>query len=231
MGALKYLHDNNIIHRDISLENILLGKNNTIKISDFGISAKIKEKNYNENHDDNEKENKDNKNLYSDFTICGRKDMAPPEIENKGNYDYRLDVYCLGLTILCLISEKYPIEILRDENKQYKGKIIHEEYIFKSYNKYLINLIKRMLEKDINFRPTSAQCYEELEYIEKLINNPDEFTKIYLEKKDQTNGMLNLQKSFCQMEQNVKIVDAIILQKKQILWMYGLILDLHIKVY
>ena len=62
LDALKYLHDNNIIHRDISLDNILLGKNNTIKISDFGISAKIKEKNYNENNDDNGKENKDKKN-------------------------------------------------------------------------------------------------------------------------------------------------------------------------
>ena len=41
-----------------------------------------------------------------------------------------------------------------------------------------------MLTKDINFRPTSVQCYEELEYVEKLINNPDEFTKIYLEKKN-----------------------------------------------
>ena len=73
--------------------------------------------------------------------------MVPPEIENKGIYDYRLDVYCLGLPILCLISEKYPIEIIRDENKQYKGKIIHDEYIFKSYNKYLINLIKKNVGK------------------------------------------------------------------------------------
>ena len=41
-----------------------------------------------------------------------------------------------------------------------------------------------MLIKDINFRPTSTQCCEELEYIEKLIDSPDEFTKIYLEKKN-----------------------------------------------
>ena len=196
LDALKYLHENNIIHRDISLDNILLGQNNTIKISDFGISAKIKEQNDNENNDDNnydkdknkinEKENKDEKSIYSGFTICGRKDMVPPEIENRGNYDYRFDIYCLGLTILSLISEKHPIEILKDENKQYKGKNIHEEYIFKNYyNNYLIKLIKRMLEKDINFRPTSKQCCEELEYIQKIIDNPDDkYAKMYLEKKN-----------------------------------------------
>ena len=189
LDALRYLHENNIIHRDISLDNILLGEKNTIKISDFGLSAKVKDQNKNGNNifndKDNEQENKDEKCLFSNFTICGRKDMVPPEIENRGNYDYRFDIYCLGLVILCLISEKYPIEIIRDENKQFIEKNIHEEYIFKSYNEYLIKLIKRMLEKDINFRPTSTQCCEELEYIKKIIDNPDdEYAKMYLEKKN-----------------------------------------------
>ena len=82
LDALRYLHENNIIHRDISLDNILLGEKNTIKISDFGLSAKIKEQNKNGNNifndKDNEKENKDEKCLFSNFTICGRKDMVPP---------------------------------------------------------------------------------------------------------------------------------------------------------
>jgi serine/threonine protein kinase len=91
LDALKYLHENNIIHRDISLDNILLGENNTIKISDFGISAKMKDQNKYENKDDkvNEKEKKDEKILYSELTLIGRKSMVPPEIENRGNYDYR----------------------------------------------------------------------------------------------------------------------------------------------
>ena len=91
LDALKYLHENNIIHRDISLDNILLGQNNTIKISDFGISAKMKDQNKYENKDDkvNEKEKKDEKILYSELTLIGRKSMVPPEIENRGNYDYR----------------------------------------------------------------------------------------------------------------------------------------------
>ena len=39
--ALKYLHRNLIIHRDIKLGNFMLGKNMVIKTGDFGVAAKL----------------------------------------------------------------------------------------------------------------------------------------------------------------------------------------------
>ena len=53
------------------------------------------------------------------------------------------------------------------------------------YNENLIKLIKRMLVNDINFRPTSSQCYDELQYIKKIIKDPnDEDAKTFLENKN-----------------------------------------------
>ena len=42
--ALKYMHNHNIIHRDIKLDNILIDLNNNIKLCDFGVSKLISNK-------------------------------------------------------------------------------------------------------------------------------------------------------------------------------------------
>ena len=42
ISALKYLHDRNIIHRDLKLGNLLLANDKkTIKLGDFGLSSRL----------------------------------------------------------------------------------------------------------------------------------------------------------------------------------------------
>ena len=159
LTGLKYLHENKIMHRDIKLDNILLDENNNIKISDFGISAI---------HRDESNEDDQNNVLVSNYSKVGRMDFVAPEILNNcKNFDFKVDIFSLGLTMLWLVSKKNPIALVNGK------RTIDTNNIDESlYNIYLLTLIKKMILDDPNLRPTAAEALEELNNIEKYIKDP-----------------------------------------------------------
>ena len=177
LNALVYLQSKAVMHRDLKPDNILLDEYYNIKISDFGISALL--------YDLNQKNMKKNPELYSNFTRVGRQDFVPPEVATleQRSYDYRVDIFSLGLTILCLISIEYPIQLLTDLNTKKADRKINFNNIYNNYNVYLKKLVLRMANNNKNLRPNSKEALEELEIIEKFIINPKQKYKDYLDKK------------------------------------------------
>ena len=65
--GMEYLHDKNIFHRDIKLENIIIEDGHRVKIIDFGFSIIV-----------------DSNKLLNFF--CGTPSYMPPEIVQKKDY-------------------------------------------------------------------------------------------------------------------------------------------------
>ena len=98
-----YLHSKNICHRDIKLENILVMKNDVIKIIDFGFAVKCNKDSY--------------QKLY-----CGTPSYMAPEILNKEKYiPYYSDIWSLGVLFYAMLFGRFPFEfnndIINDNNE------------------------------------------------------------------------------------------------------------------
>lgn len=89
--ALRYIHQEGVIHRDINPANILINEQEEIKLIDFGL---VKEH---------------NKFITLTCQTLGTIRYIPPEqIDDAKSVDHRADIYALGATIYHLLSGKPP---------------------------------------------------------------------------------------------------------------------------
>ena len=91
--ALEHAHDHNIIHRDIKPQNIMLLRDGTVKVADFGIAHFAARE-----------------NTYSKGEAIGSVHYVSPE-QARGSYvDNRTDLYSLGVVMYEMITGRLPFE-------------------------------------------------------------------------------------------------------------------------
>ena len=95
--AIESIHELDCIHRDIKPDNILIGKDGHIKLTDFGL-AKISDKIFKEDIIDYKFE--DNKKSHNrNFSCVGTAYYAAPEVINKKTYGQEIDWWSLGVIL------------------------------------------------------------------------------------------------------------------------------------
>lgn len=92
--ALATLHEKNIIHRDIKIENILLNYKNYIMLTDFGTAMMC-------DNDDSG---------FRPSSVVGTPDFVAPELLNDGKICYGSDMWAFGCVIFNLLTGKAPFE-------------------------------------------------------------------------------------------------------------------------
>lgn len=162
ISAVYTLHKNNIIHRDIKIQNILVDDNFNIILADLGISKILPKYQINTN------------------TQVGTPYYLSPELVNGDKYSKNTDIWSLGVVLYEIIYNKYPHTA---RNLPYLMRKIQMDAINFPQNEVsskLIDICKKMLEKNKYQRPTSDLLYNNIlisPYIKKL--NLPEYNQIH----------------------------------------------------
>ncbi|KAF9788223.1 kinase-like domain-containing protein [Thelephora terrestris] len=145
IGACRYMHTNQVIHRDLKLGNLFLDAGMNVKVGDFGLAALI------ENPGERKK------------TICGTPNYIAPEVlfDTANGHSFEVDTWSIGVILYTLVIGRPPFQT--KEVKAIYKRIRDNEYEFpndSSISIHVQELIQQILTPDPSKRPTLHQIVD-----------------------------------------------------------------------
>lgn len=166
--GMNYLHQHNIIHRDLKAANLLMDENCTVKVADFGV-ARVKAQS----------------GVMTAETGTYRW-MAPEVIEHKP-YDHKADVFSFGIVLWELLTGKLPYEYLTP--LQAAIGVVQKGLrptIPKNTHPKFVELLERSWQQDPTLRPDFSEIIEILQQLAKEVGDGEE------RHKDKSGGLLSV---------------------------------------
>jgi polo-like kinase 1 len=95
LDALLYCHQQLVVHRDLKLDNFLIGHDGRIKVADFGISRRLQ----------SEGERR--------HSVCGTIGYISPEMlsHSANGHNFAVDIWALGVCAFTLLAGRPPFEM------------------------------------------------------------------------------------------------------------------------
>jgi len=164
--GIKYIHEQNIVHRDIKLENLLIDLNNNVKICDFGIGRKLQNK----------------KQLLHDQ--CGTLMYMAPEIllssKEKGYEGFPVDIWSAGISLYIMLSGTLPFNYKK--KKKHKNNEEEDDDEEEEEEESISSSKSKSKKDDDNFELQYNIVYKEPKHIEKISDEARDLLKGLLNK-------------------------------------------------
>ncbi|XP_010548241.1 PREDICTED: serine/threonine-protein kinase STY17-like isoform X2 [Tarenaya hassleriana] len=153
--GMNYLHQNNIIHRDLKTANLLMDEHEVVKVADFGV-ARVQTQS----------------GVMTAETGTYRW-MAPEVIEHRP-YDHRADVFSFGIVLWELLTGELPYSYLTP--LQAAVGVVQKGLrpkVPKNTHPKLAELLEKCWQQDATQRPDFSEIIEMLQQIAREVGEED----------------------------------------------------------